>query len=519
MSNSKKKKRNTLIISVIALVALIGVMVLVMKIPTETDDEIKEGSYKILTMKGDEIVKITFKNTYSEENVEFACENGSWGYTADPDFQMNQNYVKSAIEVLDELVSSRQLTDISDNLSKYGLDNPRIRVKIENEAGKNQVLLIGNTNDVTGGYYLMTEGDKNAYLVDGDVVSAFAYDVYNYGLVEEMPSISFDNLTDMRVESDDYTFHMFYDKEGNLLNESGYAKWFIEEPLKQIMGCDSNYVSETGLDTVTGMTFSKMIDYNATEKELKKYGLAEPQTTITLKYKEATNTDTATSEEELKYEEKMFKVLVGDEYIDKDTQTIYYYCKLLNYSGIVKEDTKAVGLIEAETILASMNLNAMDYVYPQIAMPVINTVDKLEIFKDGEKIVEYNATSTEVENENATSSEPIEYNGVVIQSKIYTFDVQANGKEMTEDDYKDDYAKLVGIKLEKLLLEDEEIDHSNPEYKIVYHRNEGTKKITLNFTSYNKGYYAVEKNGVTQVLANKEAVQEVLDNLIALGLE
>ena len=507
----KKKKRRTLLCALGALAVLAVALIVVLNLPNTEEEEFEEGNFTILSLNSDKIIEFTIENEQNEEPVTFSYDSKSgWNYTGDEDFQTNQNLVKSAIKVLSKLSSSRRLSDIKERLDKYGLQQPQIRLRLTDSDNNSQILLLGNPNEVTGGYYMMEEGAEYVYMVDGDFASAFGSDVYNYGLVEELPVISFSNLTDMRVEREDYKFHMYKDENGNKLNESGYAKWFIDEPLKQLMGCDSNYVQE-GLESITGMTFAKMIDYKATKEELKEYGLDKP-TIITLKYKEATNEE-AKTEEDLKYEEKILEVHVGKEYKGDETSDSYYYCKVVNYNGIKKEDSGAVGLIDTESITAAMNLNSIDYVYPQIALPVLDTVDSIEVFKENEKIIDYEISKTKSATQNKTNDD--EEN----QTEEYDFTFRANGVEMEEKEFKEDYQKLISLKLESLYLEDEKIDDSKPAYTIIYHRSEGVKTITVKFHSYNKSYYAVEKNGVIQILSNKATVNEILENLKALSLK
>ncbi len=528
----KKKKTRTLLCGVGALVVLVTALLIVLRLPKTQEEKYEEGNFTILSLKSEKIVEFTIENEKNQQPVTFTYQSDSgWSYTADKDFKMNQNLVKSAMNVLSKLSSSRKLSDIGDRLDKYGLQKPQVRLSLTDSDNNHQVLLLGNPNEVTGGYYMMVEGDDCAYMVDGDFASAFGNDVYNFGLVEEMPGISFSNLTDMRVERKDYNFHMFKDENGNQLNESGYAKWFIDEPLKQLMGCDSNYVKE-GLESITGMTFAKMVDYKADKKELQEYGLDNP-VIITLKYKEPLNMEETNSELELKYEEKILEVLVGKEYKEDESNGSYYYCKVVHYNGIKREDSGAVGLIDTEAITAAMNLNSLDYVYPQIALPVLDTVDKIEVFKDEKKVIEYEISKTKAISQNKTSQtqkvtkelEALEGNNgtagnvITANQDEYDFTFHANGVEMGEKDFKEDYQKLVSLRLEKFYLEDKKIDDSKPAYTIVYHRSEGIKTITVKFHPYNNSYYAVEKNGVIQILSNKAAVNDIFENLKALNLK
>ena len=110
-------------------------------------------------------------------------------------------------------------------------------------------------------------------------------------------------------------------------------------------------------------------------------------------------------------------------------------------------------------------------------------------------------------------------NVITANQDEYDFTFHANGVEMGEKDFKEDYQKLVSLRLEKFYLEDKKIDDSKPAYTIVYHRSEGIKTITVKFHPYNNSYYAVEKNGVIQILSNKAAVNDIFENLKALNLK
>lgn len=69
--------------------------------------------------------------------------------------------------------AQRKLTDTSDSLSNYGLDNPEITIKVTLKGGEEYTISIGDATSIASGRYIQVSGDDAVYLSESGYEETF----------------------------------------------------------------------------------------------------------------------------------------------------------------------------------------------------------------------------------------------------------------------------------------------------------------------------------------------------------
>ncbi|NLW55066.1 MAG: hypothetical protein GX050_00350, partial [Firmicutes bacterium] len=92
---------------------------------------------------------------------------------------------------------------------------------------------------------------------------------------------------------------------------------------------------------------------------------------------------------------------------------------------------------------------------------------------------------------------------------------RVNGQRIADEPFRQFYQTLVGMQLEgvndKTLVE-------KPEVKTVFYLNTGDeRKVVVSYVPYNEDFYAVFRNGRSEFVIHREQVENMLEQLAALG--
>ena len=126
-------------------------------------------------------------------------------------------------------------------------------------------------------------GDGNVYLVKDDPLDSFDIELSDMIQHDEIPE--FDSVTEIEFSGSE-NYKVAY-KENNQITYSEEDVYFTNEKGNELP-LDSENV-DSYLDTIRELNLTDYMSYNATEYELKTYGMNEPDLDIALKYREATD--------------------------------------------------------------------------------------------------------------------------------------------------------------------------------------------------------------------------------------
>ena len=132
--------------------------------PTETVTASVDQPPKILTLNEADIVTIAIKKG-SDKLALTKDSSGKWQITAPKQLRADQAAVSGLLSSLSSLNSERLVEERTNNLSTYGLNNPKLEVDVTEKNSKNHTLLIGDDTPTSGGQYAMLVGDPRIFTI------------------------------------------------------------------------------------------------------------------------------------------------------------------------------------------------------------------------------------------------------------------------------------------------------------------------------------------------------------------
>lgn len=508
MAGSKKKKSFTLIILLIAMIVLIAACYLLLKHKDKNGesnaDENDNSSETILEMKEDTIAKIYFKNEDTEMTL-VKSQEGTWTDDSDASFPVNQTYAQNMSKAFTNLTSSRTITDGVENLADFGLDDPKLLVKVTDKNGKVNKLCLGIEVPLTGGYYATLNDDGKVYVITSTVYNYFNYNRQQMTAVESLPSISTDNITYLLVEKKDQPgFEIQYDSE-RTSDFAGDSNWTIKQPYEKPISADGTKVS-TLLENYSGLSFSSCVDYKATD--LSQYGLDTPAARVYLEYYEEytkdsdtedDTTDEGTQDSDAEKEEEKTRIdytlelLIGNQNEDGN-----YYVKTA--------DSKAVHLMSSDIVEKMIHIDAFDIANHYINLVNIDSINKLDIKVEGKTYtLSIERTKATVDDSDANESEETDE-----EVTKYYF----NGKEVEESPFKKLYQTIIAPTAEHEIPEEYFSSDmvKTPYMTLTYYLNEGGT-IEIAYKPYDDSYFVANSNGIEYFLTDLRQVKDITNAL------
>lgn len=515
MAGSKKKKGKgtTLILLLIAMIALIGACVWVFNFKDKQEqaasEESSEEADTIASADVDKIQTISFKNA----NLEMTLKRGDddqWIYADDENFPVNQDHAKAMMNAFAEITSSRTITDATD-LSQYGLDNPTMEVSATLEDGTTTSVAFGSDAPVADGYYATLNGGAEVYIISATFYNNFDYNLTQMTAIEDLPSITTDNITHLAVDKKDGAdFEVIYDKD-NAADYAGTTNWTMVKPYATSIPADATAIS-TLMQNYADMSFLACVDYNATD--LSKYGLNDPTATLSLEYYEeftqdadssessesADSSDTASTEEPLKTTVNYtLDLLIGSTDADGN-----YYVKT--------KDSNSVNTMSADSVSKLIDIDAYSNADHYVNLINIESLSGLDISVDGKtyNITMDTAAQTAEEANTSDTGESTESKETTEEVTTYYF----NGEQADEDTFKTLYQLIISPTTERDIPEEyfQNKQEAAPYMTVTYHFKDG-RTLTYQYKPYDESYYVANQNGVEYFLTDLRKVQDIAKSL------
>ena len=238
----------------------------------EYREQIKNSGEVILSLDRDSVEALSWE--YEGKALSFQKED-EWKYTQDPSFPVNEDKLQTLLEPFQSLSAALTIEDPED-LGQYGLDQPVCTIEITDPSQTYEISL-GDYSTLDAKRYLSI-GDGNVYLVENDPLDA--YSVNLQGLIENDKVPMFNQVTALRfsgVENNQITYQA--DSTDSYSAEDVY----YTKQKGGILPLDSEKV-ESYLGALQDLSLTNYMSYKATDEEFKKYGLDEPELTVTIDY-------------------------------------------------------------------------------------------------------------------------------------------------------------------------------------------------------------------------------------------
>lgn len=453
-------KRMTRMLVLIAILAAVAIgYSLISRLASEKDDagvggkDISVASHNIGAVE-----KLEWE--YNGEEVSLIKEAGRWKYADDGAFPLDTTKVDAMLSAIGEIKASRSI-DQAGSLAEYGLEEPKCRITVT-VGGTDYNYIVGNKNEVTGEYYLLTGQSDKVFLVGSGLYTAYSKTLLDMVSRESIPDLS--AASEISIETPDGTKKIVYkDKHEGITYTSAY-KWFYEFDVSGNIvysPVGTNKVRKLQ-NSVSGIKWISCVDYNATNDELADYGLDNPRAVITIKYSKAD-----------------FKLLFGD-----------------NVDGNCYAKTGNTGIVYLVSADAADEILAADFesLRPDdVCLMEWDTVDSIEAEIDGRGLTIYFDRSGEGAVSYIVDGRPGD------SSAVKNFLSSITG--LTSDGQTDKPAPF-----------------KDPEVRIVFHRNtEYFHTMTLSLYRFDSRNYLVEFDGQARLLVGNDDVFELKEAFAALS--
>ena len=237
----------------------------------------------------------------------------NWIYDEDDAFPVSEKMINRLLENFVEFGVSFKIEDAED-LSQYGLDDPECTIELKTDDNTYDISL-GDFSAMDSERYVSI-GDGNVYLVKTDPMDEFNVELKDMIQNDKIPSYKTAEKITFTGE-DSYTVTRDEDDDTDTYRDDDI--FFAERDGKKVP-LDTGSVNGY-LNRLSGVSMAEYVTYKATDEEIAKYGLDDPEVTIVVDGSAlAQNTDDDGSEkkdDEEKYEDVSVKVCVSRSAEDK----------------------------------------------------------------------------------------------------------------------------------------------------------------------------------------------------------
>lgn len=252
-------KKSTLIVLVVAIA--LGCFVYFYDSKHTSKPAVDENSKPAFAVKVGTISSLTIHNATATVSL---SKNGSdWDLTQPVETKADQTAISSIVNDLSDLQVQRSFIP-TDNLSKYGLANPALKIDFRGASGSSHSVELGNKDFSNSAIYAIVDGSKQI-----DMISPSLFDDANKP-VSQLRDRSILDLNNAQL-----TAISLSDSSGKFSVTKENAGWEISSPRHVL--ADSSAID--GL--VSSLSNNKFTDVvSETAPDSAKYGLIHPSVTI-----------------------------------------------------------------------------------------------------------------------------------------------------------------------------------------------------------------------------------------------
>ena len=286
MTVKKKKKGKGLLFAVLILIVLLVLYFVIdlqqKKADQEAEKEETKDSSLPVSVTDDEIAKVTVKN--GDVTMSYTKNDDTWTYEEDSDFPLDESAVDTKMSKLTSLTVDRVLESPED-LSEYGLDEPKQEVTVLKTDGTAFTLYIGNQNSSNNDFYVKVDDGTDVYTMPASSVNVFDMQPYDVAKADTFPTLESTNIRNIKVEKEDGTVEFSSDENG--------TSWTVKDQDGNEEEAGTTAASDL-TTAVSSLSYKDFVDYKG--DDLARYGLDKPAETVTVVSEEteaATESETA----------------------------------------------------------------------------------------------------------------------------------------------------------------------------------------------------------------------------------
>ena len=545
MTVKKKKKGKGLLFAVLILIVLLVLYFVIdlqqKKADQEAETEETEESSLPVSVTEDEIAKVTVKN--GDVTMTYTKSDDTWTYEEDHDFPLDESAVDTKMSKLTSLTVDRVLESPED-LSEYGLDEPKQEVTVLKTDGTAFTLYIGNQNSSNNDFYVKVDDGADVYTMPASSVNVFDMQPYDVAKADTFPTLESTNIRNIKVEKEDGTVEFASDETA--------TSWTVKDQDGNEEKAGTTAASDL-TTAVSSLSYKDFVDYKG--DDLTRYGLDKPTETVTIVTEETeaeteeeteteeesevasesepvsetetateavteaeTEAESETETEEPKTIEVTTTLLIGNTNDDGD-----YYVKLADHDGVYT--------MAESTLEKLLNVDVLDYVSLYLNDVPMTNMKSLEVTYQGETKTltvesEEVPVETEASTEEETEAETIKISAGALdeaeteaeteteteteteQQMQTVYHYLVDGEEVEATPFRLFYNNLIALQAQKRTSEAPEVS-GEPDFKLVFTKVDGTS-LTTEFYLADDGLYDVLSDQALPARISKMDVQKII---------
>lgn len=359
----KRAKRIYILLGILAAVCILTFAVVKHE---EKQENIRNSGEVVLEVPTDSVSSLSWE--CGAETLSFHKEE-QWLYDEDEAFPVDEEKISQLLDLFRQLHAAFIIEDVTD-YSQYGLDDPVCRILLS--AGEeNYEITLGDYSTMDSQRYLSL-GDGNVYLVADDPLEYFDISLRDLIDNDEVPdldqaeSILFTGKESYQVVYEEYTDDSPY----TYCSQDVYFK----EEGDALLPLDTTRV-DSYLSSLSGLTLTGYMTYNASEEDLAQYGLDDPELTVTVRYLPSEESETASFTIHISRDPKELSSDENAQEADEEEEEITAYARV--------EDSKIIYEISSADYKALMACHYDDLRHSEIFTADFSDVTGIEVSLDG----------------------------------------------------------------------------------------------------------------------------------------
>lgn len=354
----------------------------------EKKEQIKNSDEIILELASEDVTSLSWE--YESEELAFHKEE-NWICDEDDAFPVSEEKINELLELFEEFGVSFIIEEVED-YGQYGLDDPVCTINIGTEEETYEILL-GDYSTMDSERYVSI-GDGNVYLVKEDPLESFELTLSDMIDNDEIPDFAKGEVEKIQFEGDEKYQVVYEDDNEDLYGKDTYCEEDVYFTKRDGNNCplDTSRI-EDYLDAVSSLDQTEYVTYNASDEDLEKYGLDDPELTVSVEYIYTSEEDDeekkdtfvlhiARDPEEAKKAESKSKESDKEEDEDNEEEEITAYARV--------GESKIIYQIPGDQYTELINASYNDLRHREIISAEFTDINKIEISLEGK---DYTITS------------------------------------------------------------------------------------------------------------------------------
>ena len=389
------------------------------------------------------------------------------------DVLMNNTLVGTLANNANGLVCTDLIEENCTDISKFGLDKPKVTVDITYESGSETKLLIGNESPSGTDTYVMAEGENTIYTVRDSALMNYynkAVDFMEKTVLEAPADDEYPEINKVTIEREDLDYDIVLEIVPKTNEKGGTsASHKMTSPVEAYLAVERSADVTNGM---FGLAAAGIKSVHCEEKDIKEAGLDEPFCTTTMECSDG----------------KKYTLLLSKPFDDADNgKCCYAMMKDGNTIFTVKTEKAKWATIQPIDIASKIFIAG--YVW-NITDLTAKAGDKVEEFRIERKDPEVELDSLQSEDFVATR----------------------NGEDFDSERYRQFYAFLISASAEDFAFE-EDYPSGEPMAAVEFTDKTVGKATKIEFFDYSNLNAIVAVDGKSKFFISKSYVNTLIDNI------